>query len=154
MGLCRPVSVCGRLLRLPGSQDGVDPPGALGDPHGAEGKSMGAPELTEHDIRKLARITGLSVYQDQSGTYGIESGSGIPVVVSVGLTLTADDFLRANLDRLRRQLLREQEYRCAQCAGIELLQLHHRKKRSEQRDDRIENCEMICVNCHAKEHPQ
>jgi len=74
------------------------------------------------------------------------------IVVSVGPTLSADDFLRANLFRLRRQLSREQVWRCAQCGGIKPLQLHHRKHRSEQRDDRIENCEMICRDCHGKEH--
>ena len=112
---------------------------------------MGAAELTDHDIRKLARITGLMVHNPTTGVYGRDSSSG-EIVVSIGPSLTADDFLRANLDRLRRKLLVEQRYRCAQCAAIRPLQLHHRKHRSEQRDDQIENLEMICAVDHDKEH--
>lgn len=110
---------------------------------------MGESKLTDHDIRKLARITGLSVHQDKVGIFGADEGT---IVVSVAPSLSADDFLRANLDRLRQQLLAEQDYRCAQCGAIKPLQLHHRKHRSEQRDDRIENLEMICVEDHQKEH--
>ena len=109
------------------------------------------PELTEHDIRKLARITGLEVHQGRAGVYGCDLKLEA-VVVSVGPSLSVDDFLKANLDRLRRHLLVEQRFRCAQCAGIKPLQLHHRKHRSEQRDDRIENLEMLCIADHDKEH--
>lgn len=119
---------------------------------------MGATELTDHDLRKIARITGLEVHQSNTGVYGYEpKHTSIRlerVVVSVGLTHTPDDFLKANLERLRRQLLREQVYRCAQCGRITVLQLHHRKHRSEQRDDRIENLEMICIADHSREHGQ
>ena len=107
--------------------------------------------MTDHDIRKLARITGLEVHQDATGVYGRDLKLDM-TVVSVMPSLSADDFLRANLDRLREQLLRDQVWRCAQCAGIKLLQLHHIKHRSKQRDDRIENLEMICVDDHGKEH--
>ena len=109
--------------------------------------------MTDHDIRKLSRITGLFVHQDKNVVYG-EDLKLKRIVVSVGPTLSADDFLRANLDRLRQQLLREQDWRCAQCAGIKPLQLHHRKHRSEQRNDRIENLEMLCIADHRKEHGQ
>lgn len=112
---------------------------------------MGVPELTDHDIRKLTRITGLEVHQDRTGIYGRDPEFE-QAVVSIGPSLSADDFLRANLDRLRRQLLAEQVWRCAQCGGIKPLQLHHRKHRSEQRDDRIENLEMLCATDHGKEH--
>ena len=121
---------------------------------------MGAPELTDNDVRKLERITGLTIHPDNLGVIGVELGIKStpckPIVVSVirSHAGTVDDFLKVNLDRLRRRLSREQRWKCAQCAGIKLLQLHHIKHRSKQRDDRIENLEMLCRDCHVKEHNQ
>ena len=107
--------------------------------------------MTDHDIRKLRRITGLHVYQDEKAVHGRDLELEW-IAVSVELSCTADDFLKANLDRLRRQLLREQNYRCGFCAQIRPLQIHHEKKRSQGRDDRKSNLILLCFSCHEKTH--
>lgn len=111
--------------------------------------------MTEEEIRRASRITGLDVHRGPSGVpcgvvYGKDDGE---VVVSV--TDSADSynrFLISNLERIGWITMQAQNFRCAGCGRIRALQKHHIKHRSKERDDRRENIEMLCLECHNQEH--
>jgi len=105
---------------------------------------------------KLSDITGLDVYAFEDAPSPTLIGYiGDRAVVTAQRSTWAEAeywFLRFNLARVRDMLLEKQKGRCARCARIQPLQLHHIVYRSERRDDRPSNGEMICGACHRREH--
>ena len=59
-------------------------------------------------------------------------------------------YLEANLDRIRRLKMQEQDGRCLLCSSTGPLQLDHIEERSHDRDDRPENLQLLCAPCHRK----
>ena len=50
---------------------------------------------------------------------------------------------------IKQKTLIRQNFRCNECGKYsELLQFHH--KNGNRADNRLENCEALCPNCHAK----
>lgn len=113
--------------------------------------------LRDQDIRKLERITGLTLWLPEDDDYDfvvLIEGQQIPLLFQpiANPKLLIQVFLCWNLERLRLKIGAKQEWKCAHCGTVRPLQLHHKKKRSRQRDDREENLEMICQQDHAREH--
>ena len=103
--------------------------------------------------RRLERITGLIVERHDAGQgrflfVGWLDGKPVVNALAKGEKAAANRFLEHNLRRIRTQKLREQKGRCADCARARPLQQHHKKKRSQGRDDRPENLILLCAECH------
>ncbi len=60
----------------------------------------------------------------------------------------------AAYQRRRRQVLERDGGRCAQCGSSYGVAVHHLRKRSLGRDDRMENLVSLCADCHNKEHQE
>jgi len=56
--------------------------------------------------------------------------------------------------RLMKRVLDRAEWRCQKCGSLQNLQVHHRKKRSQQGDDALNNLVALCAFCHMGEHGQ
>ncbi|KKL81049.1 hypothetical protein LCGC14_1998670 [marine sediment metagenome] len=104
----------------------------------------------------LEKVTGLEVLQNEDeGTVilGVSGGITVVRVSTVRLLALAERvFLRRNLNRLRLDLMDEQNGRCAICKNATPLQLDHIEPRSRGRNDRKENLRLLCVPCHAGRH--
>lgn len=63
--------------------------------------------------------------------------------------------VRTGIERLRKKLLNEIK-NCQRCGSSEKLQIHHKISVSSRPDlaNDPENVEVICVSCHAIEHPE
>jgi 5-methylcytosine-specific restriction endonuclease McrA len=55
-------------------------------------------------------------------------------------------------DRLRREVLRRDGWRCQWCGAISNLEVHHREFRSRSNDDSEQNLIVLCAACHASVH--
>lgn len=103
--------------------------------------------------RKLTRITGhmdISVFCDGRGRW-IAWSAYSAFVVAYGATPRAagNQYLKENVDRIRRFKMEEQGGRCKFCTSTGPLQLDHIKPRSKGRDDRLENLQLLCAyHCH------
>lgn len=53
---------------------------------------------------------------------------------------------------LKMRLLKQRDGRCERCGfdKVEILQVHHTNRNRE--DNRLENLELVCPNCHMTEH--
>lgn len=58
----------------------------------------------------------------------------------------------AAYERRRRQVLQRDGFRCVRCGSDYDVAVHHRRKRSLWRDDRLDNLETLCSSCHSVEH--
>jgi hypothetical protein len=104
-------------------------------------------------IRKYERLTGLDLLWLSESLLLIGFLDNKPVINARGKTLkdAALRFREHNLRRIRDIKMLEQGGKCGDCGGRQL-QLHHNEHRSQGGDDRPENLELICVDCHAKKH--
>lgn len=113
---------------------------------------------------RLADITGLHVvaHRDDEGRLvicGFDDEHATEPLVRTGQvhpmpSINEAWFLDRNLDRIRQNLMREQNGRCIYCGRAVGLALHHIKFRSESRDDRRENLCLSCNDCHSGAHKQ
>jgi 5-methylcytosine-specific restriction endonuclease McrA len=55
-------------------------------------------------------------------------------------------------ERLRKQVLRRDGWRCQSCGTMANLEVHHQEFRSHAGDDAEENLITLCSTCHASEH--
>jgi 5-methylcytosine-specific restriction endonuclease McrA len=55
-------------------------------------------------------------------------------------------------ERLRRQILRRDGWRCQSCGTMSNLEVHHQQFRSHSGHDSEENLITLCANCHAIAH--
>src|SRR5579872_895104 len=55
-------------------------------------------------------------------------------------------------EKRRREVLKRDEYACVRCGSADRLQVHHIRKRSLGRDDRLSALETLCFSCHQREH--
>jgi 5-methylcytosine-specific restriction endonuclease McrA len=55
-------------------------------------------------------------------------------------------------EKRRREVLKRNGYACVRCGALERLEVHHRCKRSIERDDRMDALETLCFSCHQQEH--
>jgi hypothetical protein len=105
---------------------------------------------------KLSDITGLEVYafEDTPSPTLIGYIGDRAVVAAQRATWEEAEkwFLRFNLARVRDLKMEEQKGRCARCGCIRPLQLHHIVYRSERRDDRPGNLELLDDACHRADH--
>ena len=58
----------------------------------------------------------------------------------------------ASCDRLRKQVLRRDGWRCQYCGAMSNLEVHHRQFRSQGGDDSEENLITLCSACHNGMH--
>jgi 5-methylcytosine-specific restriction endonuclease McrA len=56
--------------------------------------------------------------------------------------------------RLMKRVLERDGWRCQKCGLWENLQVHHRIKRSQQRNDALGNLVSLCAHCPMEEHGQ
>lgn len=109
-------------------------------------------------VPDLEEITGLRVELTIAPDRQIDTligydGDDVAVrVYGIDAKIMKDLFLERNLERIRIELREEQNGRCARCQRAVPLSLHHKKHRSQGRDDRRKNCEMICGDCHRGAH--
>ena len=110
--------------------------------------------MTNETKRKLARITGLRVEWISEPGYMLGFDGLFMVVQAAGKSPeeAGKKFLRFNLMRARNVLMGQQRCRCAHCDGYKPLQLHHITLRSRDRNDRLENLRMLCLECHNRRH--
>ncbi len=55
-------------------------------------------------------------------------------------------------DRLRRQVLERDGWRCQHCGRATQLEVHHIRMRSKLGDDALENLITLCTDCHKAKH--
>lgn len=55
-------------------------------------------------------------------------------------------------DRRRLDVLRRDRFNCTQCGSAHSVAVHHIKKRSLVRDDRMTNLTTLCWDCHEAAH--
>jgi 5-methylcytosine-specific restriction endonuclease McrA len=55
-------------------------------------------------------------------------------------------------ERLRKQVLRRDGWRCQVCGSRQNLQVHHKRFRSQQGSDDDLNLITLCARCHEKLH--
>ena len=55
-------------------------------------------------------------------------------------------------ERLRKQVLRRDDWRCQYCGSSSNLEVHHREFRSHSGDDSEENLVTLCAECHSLAH--
>lgn len=106
-------------------------------------------------IEKLEKLTGLAIrwYPDMKVLAGYLDDKGVVNAQAPGLREAARILRERNLARIRNKKLTAQKGRCARCDRMgRPLHLHHSKFRSQGGDDREENLELICTDCHDKEH--
>ena len=58
----------------------------------------------------------------------------------------------ASYERLRRQMLRRDGWRCQACGTMSNLEVHHKEFRSHRGDDSEANLITLCIVCHASAH--
>ena len=65
-------------------------------------------------------------------------------------------FSRPHKERKAVKLAKEKRKKCELCGSVKDLHGHHKVKFSERRDlcDVLENIQVLCSQCHAKEHPE
>ena len=63
------------------------------------------------------------------------------------LRLTSESY-----DRLRKQVLRRDGWRCQACGTMSNLEVHHKQFRSQSGDDSEQNLITLCSKCHAAMH--
>jgi len=56
--------------------------------------------------------------------------------------------------RLMKRVLERDGSRCQKCGSLENLQVHHKIKRSQIRNDSLANLVTLCAYCHMAEHGQ
>ena len=105
--------------------------------------------------RKASCITGLEVLGRRMGATYLLVAIIDGIAIEVGRITPTEalrSFLFYNLDRIRDTRVRTTQGRCEQCSRAKPLHLHHKKFRSQGRDDREENLELLCVACHGGKH--
>ena len=55
-------------------------------------------------------------------------------------------------EKLRREVLARDGWRCQHCGRAENLEVHHIQLRSKLGDDKSQNLITICADCHRKMH--
>jgi 5-methylcytosine-specific restriction endonuclease McrA len=55
-------------------------------------------------------------------------------------------------EKLRKQVLRRDGWRCQVCGSMQNLQVHHQRLRSQQGSDDELNLITLCVDCHEAQH--
>jgi 5-methylcytosine-specific restriction endonuclease McrA len=55
-------------------------------------------------------------------------------------------------DRLRKEVLKRDNWRCKNCGRLENLDVHHKELRSQGGDDSEFNLITLCNCCHSNEH--
>jgi 5-methylcytosine-specific restriction endonuclease McrA len=55
-------------------------------------------------------------------------------------------------ERLRKQVLKRDNWRCQNCGRQQNLEVHHKKMRSQGGNDSCVNLITLCHSCHANEH--
>ena len=55
-------------------------------------------------------------------------------------------------EKRRQEVLKRDGHMCVCCESIDRVQVHHRRKRSLGRDDRMDALETLCFSCHQQEH--
>lgn len=68
------------------------------------------------------------------------------------LPIILKEFVEWNYKRNSQMVFEAQSYRCANCGEMKPLQAHHRKHRSQGRNDRTENLVGLCSSCHEGKH--
>ena len=58
----------------------------------------------------------------------------------------------ASYERLRKQILHRDGWRCQSCGTMSNLEVHHKKFRSRLGDDSEANLITLCAVCHAAAH--
>lgn len=106
---------------------------------------------------RLRRITGLEpvVRETRQGWVisAIDLSDNRCIIICEEDAATAVKwFLDENLRQITSMKMREQRGRCARCGRRGILQLHHKVFRSQFRDDRPENLELIDEDCHGEIH--
>jgi 5-methylcytosine-specific restriction endonuclease McrA len=61
---------------------------------------------------------------------------------------------KRHYQRLMKQVLTRDDWRCQKCGSLENLQVHHRVRRSQQGDDSLANLITLCAYCHMAEHSE
>jgi hypothetical protein len=107
-----------------------------------------AERLTGYEVRRIA--TAGSGY-----CYGAFRGEDLIVGAehskeSIALTLLVSRVYQIH----SRRVLDEQGWKCARCGRTYLLQIHHRRFRSQGGTHRPENLEPVCGYCHHLIHAQ
>jgi len=105
---------------------------------------------------KLWRITGLDVKIGPSGglPYPWRAEAELPeggylCALSITLDGLRADFLLLNLQRCRNLLL-ARDPRCGVCTSPRNLEMDHIEPRSHGRNDRLENLQLLCHDCHRR----
>lgn len=55
-------------------------------------------------------------------------------------------------EKRRREVLKRDGWQCVRCESVDRLEVHHKRKRSVRRDDRMQALETLCFCCHQREH--
>jgi 5-methylcytosine-specific restriction endonuclease McrA len=63
------------------------------------------------------------------------------------IRLPADSY-----ERLRREVLERDGWRCQHCGRMSELQVHHIRSRSSLGDDNLDNLITLCCDCHREAH--
>jgi len=111
--------------------------------------------------RRVEEITGLRVdflQTKAAGLFALGYRDGVGSPWAVGGSDTGDQaealqlMFAHNWNRLHREVREEQRHLCAHCGKRGPLSLHHITHRSRGRNDRRENLEGLCVQCHGQKH--
>jgi hypothetical protein len=104
---------------------------------------------------KVERINGCEVYTDKGGNFLLVE-NGKPLNLWPANTKRPQQtIIEWVYARNREQAMRRDSFRCVHCSSRQNLQCHHIVHRGiagGNRDDRIENLQTLCQECHAKEH--
>jgi hypothetical protein len=126
---------------------------------GADGKWSGFPMVNDpaFAMSRIERITGLNVHISYVRKHyvlvSLDTALGRQVVsCAPTLAMAVRQFLDENLRQLRVILACRQRERCAICGLQRALELDHKTLRSQRRDDRIDNLQLLCGACHRQKH--
>jgi 5-methylcytosine-specific restriction endonuclease McrA len=100
------------------------------------------------------RINGCDIVEIHPRTWAAIDSSMIRATTERGPLTKAVDILVAEIYRQNKAIaIQRAGYRCTRCGDGNHLQAHHRDRRGVgKRDDRPEALEIVCADCHRKEH--
>ena len=111
-------------------------------------------------LKKFEKISGHEAQIEQCGHYVKASCvcgcDGTALRLETGHHRTDSDALVQLREMAYRRhaviVFERQNWRCLECGRLAALQADHVKKRSQGRDDRVQNLEGKCCSCHQARH--
>ena len=108
-------------------------------------------------FRAAQRATGcvIEIENGEDGYFVVAIKDGKPVATAGGSSLkkSLQSIVNKVYEINRQKAYEKADYRCARCGEIVPLQAHHIKHRARgQRDDSVDNLEVLCSEHHDKEH--